>query len=236
MASRVINIVDEIIADLESYVQSTNALSGIKSRHFLESHAECTNDSIDGYYVASSTRHTTRLFTSEKAIKVVLRSDFDKSSQVALISGGGSGHDPAQAGFVGKGMLTAAVCGEIFASPPTKAIVAAIRAVGGPMGVLLIVTNYTGDVLNFSLAASISKEKYGINCQTIIIGDDCAIGRDRAGMVGRRGIAGTVFIHKIAGHLAETGHSLGYIKAFLEKNVVDNLGHNLLSILLSYVH
>ena len=154
----------------------------------------------------------------------MLRSNFDSSSHVALISGGGSGHEPSHAGFVGKGMLTAAVCGEIFASPPTKAVVAAIRAVGGPKGVLLIVKNYTGDVLNFSLAASIAKEKYGIHCETIIIGDDCAIGRDRAGLVGRRGIAGTVFIHKIAGHMAETGHSLEDIKAFLEKNVVDNLG------------
>lgn len=121
-------------------------------------------------------------------------------------------------------MLSGAVCGEIFASPPTKAIVNAIRAIGGTKGVLLIVKNYTGDVLCFTLAASIAKEKYGINTDIIIIGDDCAIGRDKAGRVGRRGIAGTVFIHKIAGYLSENGYSLNDIKTYLTKNILPNLG------------
>ena len=190
MASKSLSIVEKIISDVEPKVQSTDdakeSASTIKSRHFLDSHAECINDCIDGSFIASATNNTTRLFTSDSSVKVVLRSILNPS-HVALISGGGSGHEPSHAGFVGKGMLTAAVCGEIFASPPTKAIVAAIRAVGGPKGVLLIVKNYTGDVLNFSLAASIAKEKYGIHCETIIIGDDCAIGKSRAGMVGRRG-------------------------------------------------
>ncbi|KAJ6418675.1 hypothetical protein OIU84_001946 [Salix udensis] len=108
-------------------------------------------------------------------VKVVLRSDHVSAmlDKVAIISGGGSGHEPAHAGFVGEGMLSAAICGEVFASPQVDAILAGIRAVTGPMGCLLIVKNYTGDRLNFGLAAEQAKSE-GYKVETVIVGDDCA--------------------------------------------------------------
>ncbi len=143
-------------------------------------------------------------------IKVVLRGDWDKS-QVAIISGGGAGHEPAHAGFVGKGMLTAAVSGEIFASPSVDAVLEAICAVTGEAGCLLVVKNYTGDRLNFGLAAERAKKR-GYQVEMVIVGDDIAI----PGTAQPRGIAGTLFVHKYAGYLAEQGHSLAEIKARME--------------------
>lgn len=146
-------------------------------------------------------------------VKVVLRADvsagtFDK---VAVISGGGSGHEPSHAGFVGEGMLTAAICGDVFASPPVDSILAGIRAVTGPMGCLLIVKNYTGDRLNFGLAAEQAKSE-GYKIEMVIVGDDCALPPPR-GIAGRRGLAGTVFVHKIAGAAAACGLSLADVAA-----------------------
>ncbi|XP_042961985.1 putative 3,4-dihydroxy-2-butanone kinase isoform X4 [Carya illinoinensis] len=130
-------------------------------------------------------------------VKVVLRADVSRSTydKVAIISGGGSGHEPAHAGFVGEGMLTAAICGDVFASPPVDSILAGIRAVTGPMGCLLIVKNYTGDRLNFGLAAEQAKSE-GYKVETVIVGDDCALPPPR-GIAGRRGLAGTILIHKV---------------------------------------
>eukprot|EP00897_Mesotaenium_endlicherianum_P005163 jgi/Mesen1/4675/ME000241S03716 len=141
-------------------------------------------------------------------IKVVLRADVARTqyNKVAVISGGGSGHEPAHAGYVGVGMLTAAVCGDIFASPSVNAILAAIRAVTGPPGCLLVVKNYTGDRLNFGLAAEQAKEE-GFHVQMVVVGDDCALPPPR-GLAGRRGLAGTVFVHKVAGAAAEAGLAL----------------------------
>ncbi|GAB2219609.1 hypothetical protein Droror1_Dr00007246 [Drosera rotundifolia] len=141
-------------------------------------------------------------------VKVVLRADVASSTydKVAIISGGGSGHEPAHAGFVGEGMLTAAICGDIFASPPVNSILAGIRAVTGPLGCLLIVKNYTGDRLNFGLAAEQAKSE-GYKIETVIVGDDCALPPPR-GIAGRRGLAGTIFVHKIAGAAAASGLSL----------------------------
>ncbi|XP_015583579.2 putative 3,4-dihydroxy-2-butanone kinase [Ricinus communis] len=141
-------------------------------------------------------------------VKVVLRADVSSSSydKVAVISGGGSGHEPAHAGFVGEGMLTAAICGEVFASPNVDAILAGIRAVTGPMGCLLIVKNYTGDRLNFGLAAEQAKSE-GYKVETVIVGDDCALPPPR-GIAGRRGLAGTILVHKVAGAAAAAGLSL----------------------------
>ncbi|XP_040998483.1 putative 3,4-dihydroxy-2-butanone kinase [Juglans microcarpa x Juglans regia] len=146
-------------------------------------------------------------------VKVVLRADVSSSTydKVAIISGGGSGHEPAQAGFVGEGMLTAAICGDVFASPPVDSILAGIRAVTGPMGCLLIVTNYTGDRLNFGLAAEQAKSE-GYKVETVIVGDDCALPPPR-GIVGRRGLAGTILVHKVAGAAAAAGLSLADIAA-----------------------
>lgn len=146
-------------------------------------------------------------------IKVVLRADVSAETynKVAVISGGGSGHEPAHAGFVGEGMLTAAICGDIFTSPPVDSILAGIRAVTGPMGCLLIVKNYTGDRLNFGLAAEQAKSE-GYKVETVIVGDDCALPPPR-GIAGRRGLAGTILVHKVAGAAAAAGLSLAEVAA-----------------------
>lgn len=135
-------------------------------------------------------------------IRVVVRADWDKS-KVALVSGGGSGHEPAHAGFVGEGMLTAAVCGDVFASPSVDAVLAGILAVTGDAGCLLIVKNYTGDRLNFGLAAERARA-FGLKVEVIIFDDDIAL----PDLPQARGLAGTLFVHKIAGALAENGASL----------------------------
>jgi dihydroxyacetone kinase len=125
--------------------------------------------------------------------------------------GGGSGHEPTHAGFVGPGMLTAAVSGDVFTSPPVDSILAAIRAVTGPMGCLLIVKNYTGDRLNFGLAAEQAKSE-GYKMEMVIVGDDCALPPPR-GIAGRRGLAGTILVHKVAGAAADAGLSLAEVAA-----------------------
>ncbi|GMG82395.1 dihydroxyacetone kinase subunit DhaK [Paralimibaculum aggregatum] len=135
-------------------------------------------------------------------IKVVVRSDWDRS-KVALVSGGGSGHEPSHAGFVGQGMLTAAVCGDIFASPSVDAVLAGILAVTGKAGCLLIVKNYTGDRLNFGLAAERARAQ-GLKVAMVIVDDDVAL----PDLPQARGVAGTLFVHKIAGALAEQGADL----------------------------
>lgn len=146
-------------------------------------------------------------------VKVVLCTDVSSATydKVAIISGGGSGHEPAHAGFVGEGMLTAAICGEVFASPQVDSILAGIRAVTGPMGCLLIVKNYTGDRLNFGLAAEQAKSE-GYKVETVIVGDDCALPPPR-GIAGRRGLAGTILVHKVAGAAAAAGLSLDEVAA-----------------------
>ena len=144
---------------------------------------------------------------------VVLRRDHAEhaaSGKVALISGGGAGHEPAHAGYIGQGMLTAAVVGEVFTSPSVDAVLAAILAVAGPGGVLLIVKNYTGDRLNFGLAAELARAS-GVMVDVVVVGDDVALDTDD-GAVGRRGIAGTVLVHKVAGAAAEAGLSLAEVK------------------------
>jgi len=140
-------------------------------------------------------------------IKVVVRADWDRG-RVALVSGGGSGHEPSHAGFVGRGMLTAAVCGEVFASPSVDAVLAGILAVTGKAGCLLIVKNYTGDRLNFGLAAERARA-FGLNVSMVIVDDDVAL----PDLPQARGVAGTLFVHKIAGAMAEAGDDLETITA-----------------------
>lgn len=143
---------------------------------------------------------------------VLIRAGASPSEQVAVISGGGSGHEPAHAGFLGEGMLTAAVPGSLFASPPVGAILAAIRAVTGTGGCLLIIKNYTGDRLNFGLAAERARAE-GLDVRTVLMGDDVALpDHDQP-----RGLAGTVLVHKVAGHLAATGASLDEVTAAAER-------------------
>ena len=144
---------------------------------------------------------------------VVLRRDYAQhaaSGKVALISGGGAGHEPAHAGYIGQGMLTAAVVGEVFTSPSVDAVLAAILAVAGPGGVLLIVKNYTGDRLNFGLAAELARAT-GVTVDLVVVADDVALDTEH-GAVGARGIAGTVLVHKVAGAAAEAGLSLDDVK------------------------
>jgi len=144
----------------------------------------------------------------------LVRADLDGflgSGKVAIVTGGGAGHEPAHAGYVGRGMLTAAVSGDVFASPSTDAVYAALRAVANPAGILIIVKNYTGDRLNFGLAAEMARAD-GIAVELVIVDDDAALGTAER-TAGRRGIAGTVFVHKIAGAAAEAGLSLGEVKA-----------------------
>jgi dihydroxyacetone kinase len=142
---------------------------------------------------------------------VLLRADLPDPARrgVAVISGGGSGHEPAHAGYVGPGLLTAAVAGDVFTSPSVDQVLAAIRAAAGPAGALLVVKNYTGDVLNFGLAAELARAE-GIPVETAIVADDVAL-RDAPDR--RRGIAGTVLVHKVAGAAAEAGLPLAAVAA-----------------------
>ncbi|WP_244817367.1 dihydroxyacetone kinase family protein [Caballeronia sp. Lep1P3] len=140
---------------------------------------------------------------------------------VAVISGGGSGHEPAHGGYVGAGMLSAAVCGEVFTSPPTDAVLAAIRATAGARGAVLIVKNYTGDRLNFGLAAELARAE-GIPVEVVVVADDVAL-RKLAGRGHRRGIAGTVLVHKITGAAAARGLALAQVAA-IARNAAEKLG------------
>ncbi|MBU9712632.1 dihydroxyacetone kinase subunit DhaK [Evansella tamaricis] len=146
---------------------------------------------------------------------VLVRSEAPVEGKVGLVSGGGSGHEPSHAGFVGKGMLDGAVSGEVFTSPTPDQIFEAIKAVNGGKGVLLIIKNYTGDVMNFEMAAEMA-EAEGINVAKVVVNDDVAV-EDSLYTSGRRGIAGTVFVHKIAGALAEQGASLEEVEAVANK-------------------
>ncbi len=138
---------------------------------------------------------------------------------VALLSGGGSGHEPAHAGYVGAGMLTAAIAGDVFTSPSTDAVLAAIRAVSGPAGAVLIVKNYTGDRLNFGLAAELARGE-GIPVEVVVVADDVAL-RDTVEASRRRGIAGTVLVHKVAGAAAAAGAGLAEVAALARAAAAD---------------
>ncbi|MEO0655285.1 MAG: dihydroxyacetone kinase subunit DhaK [Pseudomonadota bacterium] len=170
---------------------------------FINAKQDLVTEAIDGL-LATSGGALSRL-DGYPHIKVVFRSDWDMS-KVALVSGGGSGHEPAHAGFVGKGMLTAAVCGEVFASPSVEAVLAGILAVTGEAGCLLIVKNYTGDRLNFGLAAERARA-LGRKVEMVVVDDDVALPH----LPQPRGVAGTLFVHKIAGAMAENGATLDEI-------------------------
>jgi dihydroxyacetone kinase len=180
------------------------------SQHFCNSAASLVSDAIDGLVMTSEGRIARLDLPSTVGGFVVVRTDWTKK-RVALISGGGSGHEPSHAGFVGKGMLTAAVCGRVFASPSVDAVLAAIRAVTGQPGALLLVKNYSGDRLNFTLAAE-RASALGLNVRVVFVHDDIALDGDTA-ETSRRGLAGTLFLTKIVGHLAASGKSLDELHA-----------------------
>lgn len=143
-----------------------------------------------------------------------------KEGKVALISGGGSGHEPAHGGYVGEGMLDAAVSGAVFTSPTPDQIFEGIKAVATDKGVLMVIKNYTGDVMNFEMAGEMAQME-GIKVAQVVVNDDVAV-KDSLYTVGRRGVAGTVLVHKIAGAKAETGASLEEVQAVAQK-VIDNV-------------
>ena len=174
------------------------------SRFFFNDRKQLVDDALEGVVLSAPYGNLVRL-DIDPAIRIVARGDWDKS-RVAIISGGGSGHEPAHAGFVGRGMLTAAVCGDLFASPSVDAVLNAIVAVTGDRGCLLIVKNYTGDRLNFGLAAEKAK-RYGLKVEMVIVADDVALSDNKQ----PRGIAGTALVHKVAGHAAEQGKSLSEV-------------------------
>ena len=143
--------------------------------------------------------------------KVILRAGGPTAGKVGLVSGGGSGHEPLHGGFVGYGMLDAACAGEVFTSPVPDQMLFATKAVNGGGGVLHIVKNYTGDVLNFQMAAELADDE-GIEVASVVVNDDVAV-QDSLYTAGRRGVGATVFVEKIAGALAERGASLAQVAA-----------------------
>ncbi len=180
---------------------------------FINAKDDLVREAIDGLIACSD--GALQRVDGYPHIKVVHRATWDKN-KVALISGGGSGHEPAHAGFVGPGMLTAAVCGDVFASPSVDAVLAGILAVTGDGGCLLIVKNYTGDRLNFGLAAERARA-LGLKVAMVVVADDVAL----PDLPQPRGVAGTLFVHKIAGAMAEAGASLDQIAASAQR-IIDN--------------
>lgn len=151
---------------------------------------------------------------------VIVRASAPVAGKVGLISGGGSGHEPSHGGFVGEGMLDAAVAGAVFTSPTPDQVFEAVKAVDSGEGVLMIIKNYTGDIMNFEMAGEMA-EAEGLNVASVVVDDDVAV-ENSTWTTGRRGIAGTVFVHKIAGAAAEKGMNLEEVKRVAEK-VVANL-------------
>lgn len=141
------------------------------------------------------------------------------AAKVALVSGGGSGHEPSHGGFVGRGMLDGAVAGAVFTSPTPDQVYEAVKAVDGGKGVLLVIKNYTGDIMNFEMAAEMAAAD-GIQVEKVVVNDDVAV-ENSTWTSGRRGIAGTVFVHKIAGAKAEAGGTLADVKRVAEKVVAN---------------
>ncbi len=182
-----------------------------RMKHFINEKDDLVREAITGVLY---TRPGLSRLDGYPAIKVVVRSDWDRrtTTQVALISGGGAGHEPSHVGFVGRGMLTAAVSGEVFASPSVDAVLAAILSVTGDAGCLLIVKSYTGDRLNFGLAREKART-LGKKVEMVVVADDIAL----PDAPHPRGVAGTLFVHKVAGHVAEQGKSLAEVTAAAER-------------------
>lgn len=141
----------------------------------------------------------------------------EKSGKVALISGGGSGHEPSHAGFVGEGMLSAAVCGAVFTSPTPDQVLEAMKEADEGAGVFMVIKNYSGDIMNFEMAQDMA-EMEGIEVASVVVDDDIAV-EDSLYTQGKRGVAGTILVHKILGHAARHGKSLQEIKAIADELV-----------------
>ena len=171
--------------------------------------------------VDGMTRSYPQYIEKIEGTEVVVRADkASMKDRVGIISGGGSGHEPTHAGFVGDGMLSAAVCGQVFTSPTPDQIYAAIKAVNQGKGVFMVVKNYSGDVMNFDMAKDLASMD-NIPVKSIVVDDDIAV-ENSLYTQGRRGVAGTIFMHKILGAAAEQGASLDEIEA-LAKKVLPNI-------------
>lgn len=171
--------------------------------------------------VDGMTRSYPQYIEKIEGTEVVVRADkASMKDRVGIISGGGSGHEPTHAGFVGEGMLSAAVCGQVFTSPTPDQIYAAIKAVNQGKGVFMVVKNYSGDVMNFDMAKDLASMD-NIPVKSIVVDDDIAV-ENSLYTQGRRGVAGTIFMHKILGAAAEQGASLDEIDA-LAKKVLPNI-------------
>eukprot|EP00731_Ephydatia_muelleri_P027864 Em0019g737a len=182
------------------------------SKKLINSPANAVDEALAGLVGANP---SLRLLQGHR---VIVRADIDtvtEQNKVTLVSGGGSGHEPAHAGFVGKGMLSAAVAGAVFASPPSASVLAALRAVASPAGTLVIVKNYTGDRLNFGIAVEQAKME-GMAVKMVVVGEDTALPSTESS-AGRRGLCGILLVHKVAGALAEQGATLETVAAFAQQ-------------------
>ena len=150
-------------------------------------------------------------------MSVAIARNSEKSGKVAIISGGGSGHEPAHAGFVGDGMLSAAICGAVFTSPTPDQVLQAIKEADEGAGVFMVIKNYSGDIMNFEMAQDMA-EMEGIEVASVVVDDDIAV-EDSLYTQGRRGVAGTILVHKILGNAARSGKSLSEIKALADELV-----------------
>jgi dihydroxyacetone kinase-like protein len=179
-------------------------------KKFLNNPEDLVKESLSGLGAAHPD-----LVTIDFENQLVLRKDAPVAGKVALISGGGSGHEPLHGGFVGRGMLDAACPGEVFTSPVPDQMLAATKAVDGGAGVIHIVKNYTGDVMNFRLAAEMAEDE-GIQVESVLTNDDVAV-EDSTWTAGRRGVGVTVLVEKIAGAKAEAGGTLAEVSAIARK-------------------
>lgn len=182
-----------------------------KMKKIINQTDDILNEMLEGLSYAYSD-----LVTRVPETNVIAKKNIS-GSKVGIVSGGGSGHEPAHAGFVGTGMLSAAVCGEIFTSPTPDQVLEGIKAADDGAGVLLVIKNYSGDVMNFEMAKDLA-EMEGIEVETVLVDDDIAV-EDSTYTAGRRGVAGTILVHKILGHAAESGKSLAEIKEIGDKLV-----------------
>lgn len=178
--------------------------AGDNMKKLIQEKTQFLNDMLDGLKYTNP--------NIDVIAETVVVRKHKKTSGVALVSGGGSGHEPAHAGYVAEGMLDAAVCGEVFTSPTPDKVLEAIKAVDNGDGVLLIVKNYAGDVMNFEMAQDMAVME-GINVEMVVVRDDIAIDD----VAKRRGVAGTVWVHKYAGYLAEQGTHLKALKTKIEQ-------------------
>jgi dihydroxyacetone kinase-like protein len=179
-------------------------------KKFLNDPADVVKESLVGLAAAHGD-----LVRYDAEAQILVRADSPVSGKVALISGGGSGHEPLHGGFVGRGMLDAACPGEVFTSPVPEQMLAATKAVDGGAGVVHIVKNYTGDVMNFKLAAEDAADE-GINVESVLVDDDVAV-QDSLYTAGRRGVGATVLLEKIAGAAAERGDDLASVSGIARK-------------------